>query len=282
MPELPEVETVVRALRDSIVGAVITSVDVSWPGSIAHPAPEEFTRLIAGRQICAVERRGKWILLTLDGGRSLLVHLRMTGRLLLADGDCKDRLHTRLSLLLSDGRRVCFHDVRKFGRCWLTDDVDEALGDLGPEPLDDLFTSHEFATMLSQRRGRIKPLLLNQRFLAGLGNIYVDEALWRSGIHPLRRADRLSGDEAHSLWRAIRTVLRRATEAGGTTLHDGAFVDIEGAGGRFAPRLAAYARAGQPCIRCGAVIERIVVGGRGTHICPVCQAAPVGAPPLAD
>ena len=253
------------------MGAVIASVDVAWPGSIAHPAPEEFARLVVGRGISAVERRGKWIHVILSGGQSLLVHLRMTGRLLLTDGDCEDRLHTRLSLLLSDGRRMCFQDVRKFGRCWLTDNADEVLGDLGPEPLDGLLTSSEFATMLSKRRGRIKPLLLNQRFLAGLGNIYADEVLFRARVAPDRPAGSLDRAEVTRLRAAIRPVLEAGLRAGGTSLDDLAYLLPDGRAGDYLRRLRVYGREDRPCRRCGTPIRRAVLRQRSTFWCPECQ-----------
>jgi len=273
MPELPEVETIVRALRRCVIGATIASAEITWAGTIGCPDADGFVRGVSGQRIADVSRRGKWIIVTLGSGQALLVHLRMTGRLLVAQAKCDGADHVRVRLPLVDGRTVCFHDVRKFGRLCLVDDAGGVTGGLGPEPLDESFTDAAFRELLEGRRGRIKPLLLNQRFLAGLGNIYTDEALWRARIHPLRLANGLTSAEITRLWSSIRTVLRRAIASGGTTLDDGGFVGTGGEAGQFAHRLAVYGRAGAGCLRCGGTIERTVVGQRGTHICPACQAA---------
>jgi formamidopyrimidine-DNA glycosylase len=278
MPELPEVETVVRELRHALVGAEIVGVDISWQRSIAMPGPADFIRGVSRRRIDGVDRRGKWITIQLHGGQTLAIHLRMTGRLLMCENPSADRRHLRVRFLLNDGRSLCFDDMRKFGRLALVDSVGDVAGALGPEPLDESFTPAAFRVRLAGRRGRIKPLLLDQRFLAGLGNIYADEALWRARIHPLRTADEIGTSESYRLWAAIRTVLEHAIESGGTTLSDGGFVDSAGEPGEFAQRLAVYGRAGASCVRCGATIERIVVAQRGTHICPTCQSFPARAP----
>lgn len=274
MPELPEVETVTSELRESVVGSKITSVTVNWAGAIASPAPDEFARRLAGQTILGASRRGKWIIVALDSGQSLLIHLRMTGRLLVAEHACDDESHARVLIALGDGRTLCFTDVRKFGRLWLVDDPTVVVGGLGLEPLGDDFTADRLGEMLATRRGRIKPLLLNQGFLAGLGNIYTDEALWQARIHPLRRACSLTRAEVHRLHRAIRTVLQHATVSRGTTLADGGFVGTSGEPGEFAALLAVYGRAGGPCPRCRRLIERIRVSQRGTHLCPHCQSPP--------
>ena len=182
--------------------------------------------------------------------------------------------HARVILALEDDRRLCFADQRKFGRMVLTTAPQEVLGSLGPEPLGAEFTPQLFAAMLARRRGRIKPLLLNQHFLVGLGNIYSDESLWRAGVNPLRRADTLTPAEVQRLHLSIRGVLREAIVAGGTTLPDAAYQRTDGQPGEFAIRLAVYGRGGQACPRCGAEIERIRVGQRSTHFCPRCQPGP--------
>lgn len=271
MPELPEVETVARGLRASLVGRSIASVQVRWARSVVPPDPTTFAQRLAGQTVTQVERRGKWVVMTLDGRYVLLVHLRMSGRLILEDGECLDDRHLRVLFSLKGGGQLCFFDQRKFGRLVLTSDPQEVLGGLGPEPLGDDFTATRLGEMLERRRGRIKPLLLNQRFLAGLGNIYTDEALWRAGIHPLRRADTLDSADVQRLHLGIRTVLRAAIDRGGTTLPDAGYQQTDGRSGEFAGQLAVYGRAGQPCLRCGADIERIKVGQRGTHFCPHCQ-----------
>ncbi len=271
MPELPEVETVARGLQASLVGRTIVGVEVRWARSVISPDPAIFARRLTGQAVTGVGRRGKWLTIALSDGGTLLVHLRMTGRLVLGSGACLDDRHLRLLLFLDDGQRLRFSDTRKFGRVWLLDDPADVLGELGPEPLADDFTAARLREMLARRRGRIKPLLLNQRFLAGLGNIYTDETLWRAGIHPLRRADSLSPAEVRRLHRAIRSVLRAAIASGGTTLPDAAYQRANGRPGGFASRLAVYGRAGQACPRCGMAIERIKVSQRGTHFCPHCQ-----------
>ncbi|HEY72412.1 MAG: DNA-formamidopyrimidine glycosylase [Anaerolineaceae bacterium 4572_32.2] len=274
MPELPEVETVVRGLRASLVGRAITGAEVHWARSVVPPDPAAFTRRLTGQTVAKVGRRGKWIVIELNGSGALLIHLRMTGRLALEKGECADDRHLRVQLSLDDGRSLRFYDPRKFGRLRLADDPAAALSDLGSEPLADDFTAARLEEMLARRRGCIKPLLLNQHFLAGLGNIYTDESLWRAGVHPLRQANTLTPDEARRLHRAIRAVLRAAIASGGTTLPDAAYQQVDGRLGEFAVQLAAYGRAGEPCPRCGARIERIRVGQRGTHFCPRCQPLP--------
>lgn len=276
MPELPEVETIARGLRAALVGHAIRAVEVRWAGTVAAPAPAAFRKKLRGCMVRRVERRGKWLLIDLSSGETLLVHLRMSGRMLLGPAAAAGDPHTRVVLTLGDGRRVCFCDTRKFGRMLLTADPGRVLDALGPEPLGDAFTPAALRRMLAGRRSRIKPLLLDQRFVAGLGNIYVDESLWRAGIHPLRRADTLSRAEAARLCRAVRRVLRAAIRQGGTTLEDESFVGTGGEAGRFAVRLAVYGRAGKACPRCAATVERIVVAQRGTHFCPRCQPARSG------
>lgn len=271
MPELPEVETTVRGLQAALVGRTIVDVRILWARSILAPAPDVFAQRLRGQTVNDVGRRGKWVVITLVGGDTLLVHLRMSGRLVVESGACLDNRHLRALFLIDDGRRLSFVDPRKFGRLWLGSDPAEILGRLGPEPLADGFTTARFKAMLAGQRRRIKPLLLDQRFLAGLGNIYSDEALWRAHIHPLRPANTLTSIEARRLHRAIQTVLRAAIAGGGTTLADEAYQRTDGQPGRFTEQLAIYGRAGEPCPRCGATIERITLGRRGTHFCPHCQ-----------
>ena len=275
MPELPEVETVVRGLRESLVGQKIVAVNVLWAGCVAELSAEAFVERVTGRAVTGVDRRGKWIVLHLDDGFSLFVHLRMTGQLLIEAGGCRpgDK-YTRVLFYLGGGEQLRFSDMRKFGRLNLTDAPAEVLGELGPEPLDQDFTVDRLRAMLAETRRRIKPLLLDQRFLAGLGNIYVNEALWRAQVHPLRPANSLSMGEVAALHNAIQAVLREAIEEGGTTLDNGNFRQADGEAGDFASRLLVYGRQGDPCACCGAAIERITVGQRGTFVCPVCQLPP--------
>lgn len=275
MPELPEVESIAHGLRE-VVGRRIVGVEVRWARSIATPNAAAFTQRLQGRDILDVGRRGKWLVIALSGGDTLLVHLRMTGQLVLEAGECLDDRHARVLFLLDDGQCLRFSDMRKFGRLHLVGDPARVLGGLGPEPLAEDFTPARLEEMLARRRGRIKPLLLNQRFLAGLGNIYTDEALWQAGIHPLRRAGSLTPAEVERLHGAIQSVLRAAIAAGGTTLADGTYQRADGRSGEFARHLAVYGQMGQPCLRCGATIERIRVSQRGTHFCPRCQSLPEG------
>ena len=277
MPELPEVETITRDLRPLLVGRTIVDVAVGWEGCVDRPTVGSFCDQVVGRRIEDVGRRGKFLTFTLSGGRTLLVHLRMTGSLLVREASEPWETHARLSLRLDNGKEMRFVNVRKFGRVYLVRDPDEVLGDLGPEPLDDAFGVAEFRSLFGNRRGMIKPLLLDQRFIAGLGNIYVDEALVRAGVHPRRRADTLAAEDLSRLYHAVQEVLREAIANEGTSRSD--YVRPDGSEGTYGERLRVSGRAGEPCPRCGTEIVRIVVGGRGTYICPWCQSAP---PRLAD
>ena len=269
MPELPEVETIVRGLREPLVGRQFTGVRADWENLVARPAVEEFKRGLVGQRVLGVKRRGKYLVFTLSGGGSLIVHLRMTGRLLIKNSDDELDKHDHLVFELDDGRELRFNNVRKLGRVYLVDDEDEIVGRLGPEPLDDYFAPADFTALLSGRRGKIKPLLLNQRFMAGVGNIYADEALFAARIHPERRADTLTAEEIERLYHAIRQVLAQGIRNRGTTFSD--YRDAEGREGRNQEYLLVFRRTGQPCPRCGTPIERTVVGGRGTYFCLRCQ-----------
>jgi formamidopyrimidine-DNA glycosylase len=270
MPELPEVETIVRDLCPHVTGRTIVDVHVDWPRIIAHPAEDVdgFCTGVRGRRIERLWRRGKFAVLDLDQGWHLLIHLRMSGRLMLAPSGMAR--HLRVILALSDGGQLYFYNQRKFGRVWLVDDPATVLGGLGPEPLAPSFTPELLSSLLRARRGMLKPLLLNQRFIAGLGNIYVDESLYLAGLHPQRTADTLTEVEIRRLHGAIQYVLRQALRHHGTTF-DGIFVRPQGEEGRQQEGLRVYGQQGEPCVRCGAPVERIVVGGRGTHYCPRCQ-----------
>ena len=248
-----------------------------WTRSVAPLAPDVFARRLVGQTIAGVGRRGKWVVIDLSGDDTLLVHLRMTGQLILGPGEAADERHLRVSLALDGGQRLYFFDQRKFGRMVLTGDPQTVLGKLGPEPLADDFTAARLGEMLARRRGRIKPLLLDQRFLAGLGNIYTDEALWQAGVHPLRAANTLARAEVARLYNAIRSILQAALADGGTTLSDTAYRQPDGEFGAFAGLLAVYGREGQPCPRCGEPIQRIRVSQRGTHVCLKCQCPPLEA-----
>ncbi|TAK31353.1 MAG: bifunctional DNA-formamidopyrimidine glycosylase/DNA-(apurinic or apyrimidinic site) lyase [Chloroflexota bacterium] len=267
MPELPEVQTIVDDLQKELPGRRFLGVEVRWSRSIAAPGPHQFERLLIGRSVESLGRRGKYILLRLSGGHTLIVHLRMTGALLL--GPCAEDSFARVIFTLDDGSYLTFRDIRKFGRLWLVSDESAVLGTLGQEPLSADLSAADFARMLRERRGALKPLLLDQRFLAGIGNIYVDESLFEAGLHPMRLATSLNADEAERLYHAVRAVLQRAIQNRGTSFRD--YVDGFGRAGGNVPALRAYGRAGQPCLRCGTRIERTVVAQRGTFYCPRCQ-----------
>lgn len=280
MPELPEVETIARGLRDRIVGEVIARVEVFWPRSIASHEADAFAAGLVGQAVVGVERRGKYVVLRLSGHGCLLIHLRMTGRLVVEEpeepADPELVRHTRVLWRLASGRRLRFGDIRKFGRVHWVGAPDQALAALGPEPLDAAFTAEALRDMLRARRRQIKPLLLDQRFLAGLGNIYVDEALWEARVHPARRSNTLSDAEIGRLHAAIVGVLRGAVRGRGTTLRD--YRGADNRPGEYRRALAVYGREGQPCRRCGHAIERTVIGNRGTRLCPACQTLVADAP----
>jgi formamidopyrimidine-DNA glycosylase len=274
MPELPEVETVVRDLRaHGLEKAVIRAVDIRWPRIVSGLTPERFSKALAGRAITRLTRRAKYIIATLDSGCSLLIHLRMTGKLRLSATDEAPGTHDHVVITLSDGRRLFYNDTRKFGRFRLCAAGEDPLAALGPEPLDKAFTVAVLRGRLAGKSRRIKPLLLDQTCVAGLGNIYVDESLWQAKLHPERRADTLTAVEIRRLHTAIRNVLQRAVENCGTTLGTGRtnFYSVAGHRGRNADELKVFRRDGLPCPRCGTVLSRSVVGQRGTHFCPACQ-----------
>lgn len=271
MPEMPEVEVIAEGLRQQIVGEVICAVRVRWRRSIDRPDAETFAMRLRGRTIREVRRRGKFVIMDLSQG-CLLIHLRMTGQLLVCDGPdeaLEEDKHVHVIISFASGRMLYFRDMRKFGRFYLVDEAEEIVGDLGPEPLTDDFTARALAELFEGRRAQIKSLLLNQHVLAGLGNIYTDESLWRARIHPRRPVDDLDLEEIQRLHSSIREVLRAAVENRGTTLRS--YRDSDGRRGRNQERLAVYGREGEACPRCGQPIERDEVAGRGTHYCPACQ-----------
>ncbi len=270
MPELPEVETVARTLRPQLTGLVFTGAVVRWPRTLAAPAAEELAAQIAGRRVEWVGRRGKYVVLGLDRGY-LLFHLKMSGRLAVMPAGEPEDTYTRAVFYLADGRQLVFRDVRKFGRVYLVDRLGAVTEHLGPEPLADELSVDEFRRLLARRSGRLKSLLLNQEFLAGLGNIYADEVLFAARLHPLRTARSLSPEEQRRLYEAIRSILARAVDSGGTTLPDRSYLDALGQAGTFQERVAVYGRGGKPCPICSTPVQRLVIGGRSAHFCPDCQ-----------
>ena len=278
MPEMPEVETIVRALRKRIVGQTVAGVQVGWAGSIARPSPEAFSQQVTGRRVAEVTRRGKFTIVRLAPQKFVVVHLGMTGRLLVDDerdlGTLEESRrdgHTRVLIRFASGKTLRFRDVRKFGRIYLIDDPCDVplLRDLGPEPLSDAFTPQVLGERLHRHRRQVKPLLLDQRFLAGLGNIYVDESLWQARIHPQSLSHTLNADQVLRLHCAIRKVLTQAIDNRGTTLRD--YRDPQDDPGENQGALSVYRLHGEQCKRCGQIIRRAVVAGRSTYYCPVCQ-----------
>jgi formamidopyrimidine-DNA glycosylase len=285
MPELPEVETIARDLRAAgLVGKTLVCAGIFWPKTLERPSAGEFCRRIARNRITAVRRRGKYLVLDLERGGGLLIHLRMSGRLHLVPAATPRLSHEHAVLSFSDGSDLRFHDTRKFGRiCWVPS-PDEFLDRLGPEPLEARFTVRRLKAMLGTRSRQLKPLLLDQTFIAGLGNIYADEALWEAGLHPLRPSDSLSDAEAARLHRAIRRVLERGLKNLGTSLGTGKanFYSVGRRRGRNRDELRVFRRTGEPCRRCGTEIRRIVVGQRSTHVCPACQSRTPDGPDAAE
>lgn len=273
MPELPEVETYVRDLRPVLIGRTILGVRCAWPRQLPLNSPQELDRRLAGQRMMRVTRRGKYIVIQLDRDW-LLIHLKMSGRLLVVPSTAPADRYVHTVFQLDNDAELRFRDPRKFGRVYVLADPTPVLGRLGPEPLAEDFTLERLRGCLERRRGRLKPLLLNQSIIAGIGNIYADEALWRAGLHPLRTADSLTASEVERLHQAIRDVLQQAIAARGTTLRDGAFRDLTGNYGEMQATLKVVGRRGQPCPRCGAQVSRVRVGGRGTHLCSRCQAPP--------
>jgi len=284
---LPEVETVVRDLARLVSGATITGANVFRERNLSTPDAPSFTEAVRGRRILGTRRRAKWIIVELSGGILLLVHLRMTGQLLVLPATAERDPYVRLSLSLDDGREIRFRDVRAFGRMALVAERADGeaasnldphspplLADHGVEPLAAEFTADALRSLIARRGTRIKSLLLDQRCIVGIGNIYADEALWRAKIHPLTPANKLRPAQLDALHGAIVGVLSEAVAARGSSINDYTAPDGDG---EMQERLDVYQRTGEPCHRCGAAIHRSVVGGRGTHVCRTCQRAPRGA-----
>ena len=270
MPELPEVQTVVITLRPRVVGRTVRAVNLART-DVLRPPGTDFVALLTGRSVQSIDRRGKKIVFTLDDGSRFIIHLGMTGQLTVCSPDAPLLTHTHLVLELApDGAQVRFRDPRRFGGVWWLGAAGEADAGMGPEPLG--LRTAQLARRLAGTRRAIKNALMDQRVVAGLGNIYVDEALFAAGIHPLSVAADLSPEAVARLNRAIKTTLRRAIRHRGSTLRD--YLDADGAAGGFQNLHRVYDRAGKPCRRCRAPIERIVLGGRSTHFCPRCQPPP--------
>jgi formamidopyrimidine-DNA glycosylase len=284
VPELPEVETIARMLRQGgrqpargespsaqpadsqpgLIGRRILGVDLLWERTLAEPSPAEFSLRLVGQRIEDIGRKGKFLILRLSRDW-LLFHLRMSGDLLVKPSGTPPLTHDRLVLTLDGAFQLVFNDARKFGRVWLVDEVDRVVGSLGPEPLDESFTAGDLFDRLHSTRRQLKPLLLDQTFLAGLGNIYVDEALNLAKLHPLTSASSISPVQAARLLDSIRIVLHDGIA------RNGASIDWVYRGGDFQNYFRVYQRTGLPCPECGTPVARITVGQRGTHYCPYCQ-----------
>lgn len=275
MPELPEVETVCRSLRQTVLEQTIEAVTVRLARLLPQDEPEAFGRALTGRQFCAVRRRGKYILLDLSGGVTLVVHLRMTGKLLYLPAQEPWGKHTHIVFALAGGQTLRYDDVRQFGTLRLTETARclqlPSLAALGPEPLGEDFTVQWLQQRMSGRQQKAKAFLLDQRNIAGIGNIYADEILFQAGIHPEEPVCNLTDEAtAQRLWYAIGDRLRQGIAHGGSSIRD--YVDSLGQAGSFQKLHKVYGRGGQPCAECGCLLEKIVCGGRSSVYCPNCQA----------
>jgi formamidopyrimidine-DNA glycosylase len=273
MPELPEVETIRRRLAAVLEGATIEAAEIVDPRLTRPVDPDHVAEALVGERITAIERRGKYLLWRLGSGRTLVVHLRMTGSLRhVAGGELPADAHRRATLELDTGARLGYRDVRRFGT-WELLEPDHLrpylAARLGPEPLSGSFSATRLGALLQGRRAPVKAFLLDQRRIAGVGNIYADEALWRARIHPRRPAGALDRAEIGRLHRALRAALRKGIALQGSSLRD--YLTPDGDGGGMQHEFHVYGRLGEPCDRCGRPIERIVVAGRGTWLCPHCQ-----------
>jgi len=274
MPELPEVETIRRQLQKEIVGARVSRVEVRF-GKRLHPSAAGFRKAVEGAVILNVRRRAKMLLVGLDNAQTIVAHLKMTGRFLLQKGSAVPTKHVHVIFDLADGRRLFFEDVRKFGylKALPTAEVEAGIvsgGEYGPEPLERSFTAQQLGSCLFKRPTRaIKPLLMDQSCIAGIGNIYADEALWRAKVRPERRVNTLTREELRRLHKGIKDSLETSLKYRGTSADD--YLDLYGQQGENQLKLKAYGREGERCPRCGGRIRRVRLGGRSAHYCPKCQ-----------
>jgi formamidopyrimidine-DNA glycosylase len=267
MPELPEVETIKNELAPWIVGQSFTKVTISDTSLLSDCSAREVCRGLVGQKVESLERRGKYLIFRLSNGRSLIVHLRMTGSLLVNPRGV-DR-YGRAIFHLSNGHRFAFTDRRRLGKMWLVEDADSVVSKLGPEPLDKRFTPNVLRQRLSLHHIPIKAALLDQHVVAGIGNMYADEALFAARIHPLRKADELSAREVRTLHNNIRRILQAAIGSKGASVDS--YVRPEGELGTAHFDFKVAHRGGEPCPVCGGTVERLVVQNRGTYFCPTCQ-----------
>ena len=273
MPEMPEVEIIRRYLDTQVAGKTIMNLDIRLPRMIKWPDVEGFRALVTGRTIKSMNRRGKYLLMELDNDSKVVFHLRMTGRLVYEPtGETSDH-HARVIFHLQDGASLVYGDTRTLGTIHGLKPQElgmlKGLAEMGPEPLSAEFTAEYLDKTANQRKVAIKSFLLNQKYIGGIGNIYADEALFLARIHPLRPANSLTQAECSRLWESVNKVIADGIADGGTTFRD--YQNGEGGKGSHQEYLYVYGRKGEQCRNCGAVIERITVGGRGTHFCPKCQ-----------
>ncbi|MGD0779188.1 MAG: bifunctional DNA-formamidopyrimidine glycosylase/DNA-(apurinic or apyrimidinic site) lyase [Dehalococcoidales bacterium] len=269
MPELPEVETIKNELLPHVLDRTIKSVEICWDKMVKQPSAKEFRSQVIGQKITALSRRGKYLFFHLSGGAVLVMHMKMTGSLLVNPTDTR---FTRAILRLDNGTAVHFWDPRKFGKMWLDRDTNAVLSQLGPEPLDADFTPAVLATILSKRSAPVKPVLLDQSIIAGIGNMYADEALFEAKIHPMKSANKLTGAEIKRLHDAMQMVLQKALKKKGASVRN--YIRPGGQPGTAHDEFNVAHGVGKTCPRCGTPIKRIVVRGRGTYICPRCQQEP--------
>jgi formamidopyrimidine-DNA glycosylase len=266
MPELPEVETIKTELLPHVVGRMITGVAVYWDKMVKEPSLTEFCRRVTGQKITGLTRLGKYLFFHLGSGEKLVMHMKMTGSLLINPPDAR---FTRAVFQLDDGAAMHFRDPRKFGKMWLAADESAVAEKLGPEPLDKDFTVETLAGILSKRKAPVKPVLLDQTIIAGIGNMYADESLYEAKIHPERPACSLTDEEIKRLYAAIRRVLRAAIKNKGASVRN--YIRPDGQNGSAHDEFRVAHGTGKTCPRCGTAIKRIVVRGRGTYFCPECQ-----------
>jgi formamidopyrimidine-DNA glycosylase len=269
MPELPEVETIKNELLPHVIGRRITGITLPWEGIVRRPSLEEFRFRLVGREITALSRRGKYLIFSLGNGKTLITHLKMTGSLLVKASPSEPEKFTRAIIHLDNGSEIHFRDPRKFGVMWLVDNENTVIGKLGPEPLSTDFTPQLLAQRLKKRTAPIKALLCDQTLIAGIGNMYADEALFAAGIHPLRKGGDLSPDELERLHRAIRQILGAAIGNKGASIEN--YFRPDGTEGTAQFEFKVAHRRGQTCPTCGTPLQRIPIRNRGSYFCPRCQ-----------
>lgn len=269
MPELPEVETVKNELLPHVIGRRITGITLDWEGIVKHPAAEEFCARVTGQEIAGIKRRGKYLLVSLSGGDLMVLHLKMSGSLIIGRNSAEPPRFTRAVIHLDNDSSVFFRDPRKFGMMKLVEDENSAVGKLGPEPLEDGFTSRLLSRLLDKRTAPIKALLCDQTVIAGIGNMYADEVLFATGIHPLRTGASLSRKEIKNIHGAIRRILKAAIANKGASVDT--YFRPDGTKGTAHFEFKVAHRRGESCFNCGTPLQRITVRNRGTYFCPRCQ-----------